>query len=251
MKRKMNKLMSIVLVITMAYCLIACGSTAPTISEDVVVDDTEESSNVSTEVAEYSTGSTETAETEIKDGKVAETSGEEETEVTASSEPSPTVAAKPTATPESNHTHKYSETVVKQATCAEAGEKRLVCSCGDNKMEAIPATGQHNWVEEMQTITYPSMGHVEEVTAQTGTTKRTEYECAICHARFDTPSGVVDHCKEYIPTGDINHAFARTIAWDYEDPVYETVQQWVVDTPERTENVGTGRFTCSVCGTIK
>ena len=40
-----------------------------------------------------------------------------------------------------SHTHNYTETIIKNATCTENGEKKLTCSCGDNKTEVIPATG--------------------------------------------------------------------------------------------------------------
>ncbi|MDE6568687.1 MAG: hypothetical protein K2K70_13290 [Lachnospiraceae bacterium] len=42
------------------------------------------------------------------------------------------------------HGHKYTETVTKEPTCTEDGEKTLTCDCGDTKTEVIPATG-HNW----------------------------------------------------------------------------------------------------------
>lgn len=44
----------------------------------------------------------------------------------------------------SEHTHSYTETIIKAATCTESGEKNLTCSCGDTKTESIPATG-HNY----------------------------------------------------------------------------------------------------------
>ena len=44
------------------------------------------------------------------------------------------------------HTHNYTETIIKEATCTEAGEKKLTCSCGDSKTETIPATG-HDYVD--------------------------------------------------------------------------------------------------------
>lgn len=40
-----------------------------------------------------------------------------------------------------SHTHSYTETIIKEPTCTENGEKKLTCSCGDTKTETIPATG--------------------------------------------------------------------------------------------------------------
>lgn len=42
------------------------------------------------------------------------------------------------------HVHSYTETITKEPTCTEPGEKKLTCSCGDTKTEAIPAKG-HNY----------------------------------------------------------------------------------------------------------
>lgn len=45
------------------------------------------------------------------------------------------------------HEHDYKETILKNATCTETGEKELICDiCGDSKNENIPAIG-HIWDE--------------------------------------------------------------------------------------------------------
>lgn len=47
------------------------------------------------------------------------------------------------------HTHTYKEEIIRQATCKEDGEKKLICTiCNETKTERIPATGRHNWVNE-------------------------------------------------------------------------------------------------------
>ena len=62
-------------------------------------------------------------------------------------EPSPTETPTPTPTetptPES-HSHSYTESITKEATCVEAGEKTFTCACGDVYTEQIEATG-HNY----------------------------------------------------------------------------------------------------------
>ena len=40
-----------------------------------------------------------------------------------------------------SHTHSYTSTVTKAASCTEAGVRTYTCSCGDSYTEAIPATG--------------------------------------------------------------------------------------------------------------
>ena len=48
-----------------------------------------------------------------------------------------------------------------QSTCATAGEKKLVCECGESKVESIPATGNHNWVEGTTVIHHEELGQTE------------------------------------------------------------------------------------------
>ncbi len=43
------------------------------------------------------------------------------------------------------HTHSFTETIIQQPTCTEAGQKKLSCACGQTKTETIPALG-HQYV---------------------------------------------------------------------------------------------------------
>ena len=45
----------------------------------------------------------------------------------------------------SSHSHSYTATVTKAATCVEAGIMTYTCSCGASYTEAIPATGVHTY----------------------------------------------------------------------------------------------------------
>lgn len=194
---------------------------------------------------------------EVKESEVTSTDKPAEVSPTQAPVSTPTPTAKPTpeptATPEPTptHVHNYAESITTQATCATAGVKTLTCSCGEAKTESIPATGQHNWEAVYQTVTHPGTGHVEqtETQVQVGTTTRTEYACGVCDARFDTPQEKTEHCKA---TGDINHAFATTIAYDYSEPVYETRTEsvWIVDSPEYTTQELV-EYECSVCHATK
>lgn len=283
-KRKLNKLMPIVLVLTMTFCLIACGNTSsPAVGEDVVstestvppsgVDATTETeiekelpdSMDASEVADMlESGMTvdqviDRVEEEIKDGKVpsADKPAEASPTQTPVSTPAPTAkpTPEPTATPEPTptpeHVHEYTtESITRQATCAEAGEKKLMCECGNAKIENIPVV-DHNWEPVYQTVTHPSTGHVEQVSVQVGTsTGRTEYECAVCGHREDSPDALSEHRASFVGV-DRTHATARTVAYDYpEEPIYELQNQWVVDTPETTSQELVG-YTCTVCGATK
>lgn len=42
-----------------------------------------------------------------------------------------------------NHKHSYAETITKEPTCTEKGEKTYTCDCGDSYAEEIPAKGHH------------------------------------------------------------------------------------------------------------
>ncbi|MCM1258587.1 MAG: hypothetical protein NC307_12125 [Roseburia sp.] len=261
-----NKILSMLIMCIMVIGIIGCGA-ATDVSEDT---DLVESMNASDVADMLEDGATvdeiiDKVE-EIKDGNTpstdkpagtasptAEPSATGKPESTAEPTAAPTEKPQATATPEPTappHVHEYAESITKQPTCAEAGVKTLTCSCGEVKTEAIAATGQHNWVEEMQVVTIPSTGHVEQVQVQVGTGEtRHEYECAVCGARFDSPEAKVEHCKA---TGDFAHACANTIIYDYPgEPIYETQSSWVVDTPETTSVVGTGSYTCSVCNATK
>ncbi|HBA69448.1 MAG TPA: hypothetical protein DCZ40_08845 [Lachnospiraceae bacterium] len=46
-----------------------------------------------------------------------------------------------------DHKHSYTESITKEPTCTEAGEKTYTCGCGDSYTEAVPATGKHNYVD--------------------------------------------------------------------------------------------------------
>ena len=65
---------------------------------------------------------------------------------TTTAAPQPTTTAAPT---QPAHTHNFKGTVTKVATCGAAGVMTYTCSCGKSYTEAIPATGNHNWIESM------------------------------------------------------------------------------------------------------
>lgn len=271
MKKKRNQIVSIVISLSMILCLGGCGNanrpvngTAENIEEELP--DNMDASDVA-DMLESGMSVDEIVDRveEIKEG---EATTDKPAEATASPEPTATASPTPTATPEPTstpspspestpepHVHQYTETIIKAPTCAESGEKQLVCQgCGDVKVEAIPATGGHNWEPIYQTIVHQSTGHVESVEKQiqVGTTEtRHEYECKYCGYRTSTPEELADHRASFVP--DINHAGAGSIVYDYPgEPVYETQIEsiWVVDTPETTTQELVG-YKCSVCGATK
>lgn len=247
-----KKVLASLLTLSIVFILFGCGSSVSTMNEKGAeeITDTVES-GVSADKTIDKVEEIKEEEEETTD-KPAEATASPEPTATAS--PTPTATPEPTSTPSPSpeptpepHVHEYVETVTRQATCAEAGEKQLVCQgCGDVKVEAIPATGEHNWVEETTLVHHEALGHVESVIVGYGETRH-EYECKYCGFRADTAAEVSDHC---VNSGNIDHAFSGTIIYDYPgEPIYES--QWVVDQNSWDETVGTGTFTCQTCGATK
>lgn len=263
MKKKRNKIASAVITFSVILCLAGCGNanrpvngTAENIEEELpdsmdvddIADMLDEGASVDEiiEKVQDEIEATESTEVKAEDTETTETKPTDEPTTTPAVPTSTPTPETPTPEP---HVHEYKETVTRKPSCSTEGERVLTCSCGDSKTEAIPVTGEHNWEPIYQTVTHPSTGHVEEVQVQVGTTKRTEYECGVCGQRANTPSELADHRASFVGT-DRNHATANTIAWDYEEPVYEMQSQWVVDTPETTTQELVG-YKCSICGATK
>ena len=83
-------------------------------------------------------------------------------------EPTETMAEE-TST-EAPHEHVFTETITKEATCLEAGEKTLACECGESSVEEVPATGHDfsNYVSN-EDATYTADG-TETATCTCGET---------------------------------------------------------------------------------
>ena len=65
------------------------------------------------------------------------------------------------------HTHKYTEIITKNPSCAEAGIKTLTCNdCGDTKTEVISATGEHEYIVVPAKTHTEDQGHYETVTTE-------------------------------------------------------------------------------------
>ena len=62
---------------------------------------------------------------------------------------------KPAVEVPADHTHTYAETVVRAATCTEAGEKKFVCVCGDGYTSPVPALG-HDFSGDGTTVVKPT-----------------------------------------------------------------------------------------------
>ena len=83
------------------------------------------------------------------------------------------------------HTHSYTESVTKEATCAQNGIKTYTCeSCSNTYTEEIPATG-HNYSAEVIGATCTTVG-------------QTTYTCSRCNDTYvDTSAGWSEWSTEY------------------------------------------------------
>ena len=110
--------------------------------------------------------------------------------------------------------HDYVETVMKEATCTEAGEKQLKCSrCDDTKTEEIPAKGHTEVTDEAVPATCTESGLTEGS------------HCSVC--------GEVIKAQE--ATDALGHAWG----------------EGVVSTAPTCNEEGTKTYTCSRCDETK
>lgn len=149
----MNKKIAAFLAIALLISLAGCGGTSGV--DDVPPTNSIESSQPPTETPETPTEpsteptqeptaepSTEPTTEPVQEPTTVQTEEPGE-EVPTSEEPT----QEPTTPPASTapvHTHSYSSSVTKQATCDTNGIITYTCSCGDSYTEAIKATG-HNY----------------------------------------------------------------------------------------------------------
>lgn len=263
--KNMKKIISLTMAFAIILTLVGCENAAPAMNaggEENIEKEIPESMDASDVADMLESGMTvdeviDRVE-EVKSGESATTDKPAEVSPTQATASTPAPTAKPTPEPTATHepmptphVHSYKVESSTDATCSVEGSVVKVCECGERQTETVPATGQHNWEAVYQTITHPSTGHVEvtEVQVQVGTTTRSEYACAVCGERFDSPAAKSEHC---LNSEDRDHAMARTIVYDYSEPVYEmqTQSQWVVDTPEYTTQELVGQK-CTVCGATK
>lgn len=202
----MKKIIAILLALTFALSLAACGgSEEPVASDDPTSaeqpsapagsGDATSEPTVGSDAAESVETSVpnESEESQVSEPVSDEPEPSEPSEPAASEAPSdepepsseptepsapeessaPAETSKPTESSEPStppHTHSYTSKVTKNATCTADGVKTFTCSCGDSYTEKIKATG-HTW-GEWKTVKEPT-------TSAEGTSQRT---CKTCGA---------------------------------------------------------------------
>lgn len=254
---KKSKRIVSALILVVGLNLISCGNATSVFNESSAIDNTdtvEDSTEATNELTENMNGETVGTDKPVEVETPNPTTTPISTPVsTATPEPTPEATSTPAPTQEPTpepHTHEYVETITTQPTCVSEGIKTLSCSsCGSTKTEAIPATGEHNWVEETTILHHEALGHVEEVQVQTGTSAGyCTYACSACGAEFNSPSEKTEHCASFVPDP---HGMASTIVYDHPgEPIYETQSQWIEDSPAWDEQIVVN-YKCSTCGATK
>lgn len=161
--------------------------------------------------------------------------------------------------PVENHTHSYTESVVKP-TCESKGYTLHKCSCGDSYKDTETAALGHSYSEKVVAPTTENKGYTEHVCGSCGDSYKDNYTDKLpaacqhnwkskyypeeghytdyfvvckCGAKFNTTEEWIAHSKGY--TGE--EAVLQHGGWG-------STRFYVVDSPERWE------WTCTKCGEV-
>lgn len=151
--------------------------------------------------------------------------------------------------PAPSHKHSYTSKVTKAATCGTAGVKTYTCSCGDSYTESIPATGQHNWVEQTETVWVDDapVWIVDQAAWDEDVIVgyNSYYMCTGCMKKFSISEHDAAY-EHYCPSGHGSITLKKEAIWDtvHHDEVGH------FEYPGHYETKVTGHK-CSVCGLIK
>lgn len=152
------------------------------------------------------------------------------------------------------HQHNYTiETITKNPTCTENGEKTIACSCGDKITESIPATGIHTWDAGKITkaATCKDTGIKTYTCTSCGTTKTETVAKTTVHT-WD--SGKIT--KTATCTADGVKTFTCSVCGTTKTEVIEKTGTHTYDAGKITKAAtcaaeGVKTFTCTVCGAAK
>ena len=203
---------SALLILACAYVLTACGSEKTTlkVTEESfsVVETTQELAETEIPTSEPITAEktepTTAERTELTTTEKQEQASTNKQEQASTKKPEPETTSKP-------HTHSYTESVSKKATCTDKGTKTFSCDCGDSYTESIKAMG-HN---------YKVVADSNVVATCSNNGKELDRKCSVC--------------------GDvIEGAIIPKISHSYGEYVYNNDATYEAD--------GTETATCGNCG---
>lgn len=117
-----------------------------------------------------------------------------------------------------SHTHYYTSSVTKEATCASAGVRTFKCDCGKSYTESIEKNSNHDW--EYATCTSPKRCKVCGSTEGTAEGHRYDYygKCYSCGKVNPAVSKTLASCSLSIP------AVPKTVShYSYSNKLYTSV----------------------------
>ena len=132
------------------------------------------------------------------------------------------------------HEHLYAnETIVKEATCTEAGTKKVSCECGEFELIEIPATGEHTYGDAVTTkaATCTKAGEQTATCSVCGDQKVTPvsatgvhiYLNAVCMGCGTSPISVYEMPSAYDADGDgkkDTYNFSKDLLDGYQNGVH-------------------------------
>lgn len=100
------------------------------------------------------------------------------------------------------HTHYYSSTVTREATCGKEGLKTYKCSCGDTYTESISKKSYHNW--EYATCRSPKKckdcGKTEGTAKEHDYKEYDGYKCSMCGQVDPNVQNTLSKCSLQLPS---------------------------------------------------
>lgn len=144
------------------------------------------------------------------------------------------------------HKHNYVETITKEPTCTETGEKTYTCDCGDSYTEEIPAKGHHFEDGECtdcgeKDSDYHKHNYVETITKEPTCTETGE-KTFTCDCG-DSYTEVIPATGHHFVDGECEHCHEKDP--DYHEHSYD---DGVVTKEPTCVEAGEKTFTCSECG---
>ncbi len=140
--------------------------------------------------------------------------------------------------PVTTHTHYYSSTITREATCGEEGIITYKCSCGDTYTESISKKSYHNW--ENATCSSPQKckvcGKTEGTAKEHNYKKYDGYKCSMCGQVDSNVQNTLSKCSLLLPTLPESITY-----YGYSNKIYSKVN--VTNITYQFEYYGDGKVT--------
>ena len=177
---KMKKFLSMLLCLSLFGCLVAC-SNGQIKNTDTTSDFSDEENIIS------QTDTIDKADDLKENSTIQESSNKNQQKPSGDKNQSVDNSSSITKEPSSNknqptHTHNYSSSITKEATCGNEGVRTYKCSCGNSYTESISKKSSHNW--KNATCTSPKKcyecGMTEGEVKEHNYSTLNNYKCDMC-----------------------------------------------------------------------